>query len=154
MVLFKPWSAAANVEFSSGLSNLSGRCLSVSLTLLFLMPTGPATAPESLSVVSFNVSSLGVTWQRPNNIAINGILRNYVLKYCLTGDEGVPITNSCVMLQNISQDTTTKILTGLKHYTTYSIHIAAMTIDTGPFASRIQTTGLCEESMLTNITQG
>ena len=109
------------------------------------MPTGPARAPESLSVVSFNVSSLGVTWQRPNNIAINGILRNYVLKYCLIGDEGVPITNSCVMLQNISQDTTTKTLTGLKHYTTYSLHIAAVTIDTGPFTSKTQTTGLCED---------
>ena len=106
------------------------------------MPTGPATAPESLSVVSFNVSSLGVTWERPNNITINGILRNYVLKYCLTEDEGVPITNSCVMLQNISRDTTTKTLTGLRHYTTYSVHVSAMTIDIGPFASRIQATGI------------
>ena len=116
--------------------------LLVSYTLLFLVPTGPATPPESLSVVSFNVSSLGVTWERPNNITINGILRNYVLKYCLTEDEGVPITNSCVMLQNISRDTTTKTLTGLRHYTTYSVHVSAMTIDTGPFASRIQTTGI------------
>lgn len=114
-----------------------------------LASAGPSTAPRSLSVVSFNVSTLGVTWESPDEITINGILRHYVLEYCSTLGEAQLIDfDSCVVLQTASRDTTAVTLTGLREHTTYSVAVSAFTIHAGPSASRFQNTGSCVVTIL------
>ena len=92
-------------------------------------------APRNLSIVVFNASSVGVSWERPPEWAVNGILRQYIITYCEISE------TNCTMA-NASGDTTRMVLTQLKENATYNVSVAAFTITTGPFTFALTITGL------------
>ena len=47
----------------------------------------PTAAPENLIVVNISANELNVSWERPNEININGILRYYVIDYYILNQE-------------------------------------------------------------------
>ena len=96
--------------------------------------SAPTTAPGNLKVVNISANKLNVSWERPNERDINGVLRYYILKYYMVNQNGNTIST------NISGNTHSKILRGLNNFTSYNVSVAAFTIDAGPFSSEVETT--------------
>ena len=96
--------------------------------------SAPAAAPGNLTVVNISANELNVSWERPNERDINGMLRYYILKYYTVNQNGNTIS------ANISGNTHSKILRGLNNFTSYNVSVAAFTIDAGPFSTEVETT--------------
>ena len=107
---------------------------SLTMPSTFLVSTVPTSPPMSVTVSASVPSQLMVTWGRPSEIDINGVLKFYSLRYHRINFNDFDLTAI-----NASQDSI--ILTGLYNYTLYEVLIAATTINgTGPFISHtIQT---------------
>ena len=86
----------------------------------------PTAAPENLIVVNISASELNVSWERPNEININGILRYYIIDYYILNQE------ENMTSANVSGETLYTVLSGLNNFTTYSVSVAAFTVGTGP----------------------
>ena len=85
-------------------------------------------------VVSISANELNVSWERPNEININGMLRYYIIYYyILNGEENMASTNA-------SGETLYTVLSGLNNFTTYSVSVAAFTVGTGPSSIGLETT--------------
>ena len=96
--------------------------------------SAPAAAPGNLTVVNISANELNVSWERPNEIDINGILRYYILEYYIVNQtENITSTN-------VSGDILSTVLRGLNNFTSYSVSVAAFTIGTGPFSTEVETT--------------
>ena len=96
--------------------------------------TVPIVAPDNLVVENISANELSVSWERPNEININGELRSYTIQYFITDDPNTVYTVS------VPGDSLTAVLDGLNNYTFYNVSVAAFTIGNGPFASEIQRT--------------
>lgn len=114
--------------------------------------------------MSFNSSALGLLWNRPSEIQVNGLLRQYIIKYCtqieavdttVSGGDGsgsgflnpgVTLASTDEQINctstNVSGDVTREIVTGLNKNTMYTVSVAAVTIAEGPFAMDTVWTGL------------
>lgn len=116
----------------------------VNVTTYQDVPTSP---PMSVTVSASVPSQLMVTWGRPSEIDINGVLKFYSLRYHRINFNDFDLTAI-----NASQDSI--ILTGLYNYTLYEVLIAATTINgTGPFISHtIQTSENVPQSPPQNVT--
>ena len=96
----------------------------------------------SLSVVALGENELDVSWSKPDDVSINGVLRLYIVKYCIIEENGaLPSLQSDCGSLNVIADTTQVMLTNLTIDTLYNVSIAAFTIEIGPFASVIRRTG-------------
>ncbi len=97
---------------------------------------GPIAAPRDLQVVALSPNELNVSWTRPDEIDINGVLRYYIIDYQNVDEEGeLPV------MTNVTGDVTFVVLEGLNNFTNYSVAVAAFTIDQpGPNVSQIQAT--------------
>ena len=89
-----------------------------------LFRTAPSMPPQSLSVIITTSKSLEISWEPPPSESNNGIIREYaVVIYSFhTGIEQYFTTVN----KNYS-------LSDLHPYTIYSIKVAAVTVETGPF---------------------
>jgi len=94
----------------------------------------PTAAPENLIVVNISANELNVSWERPNEIDINGILRYYIIDYYILNQE------ENVTSANVSGETLYAVLNGLNNFTTYSVSVAAFTVGTGPSSTELKTT--------------
>jgi len=108
-----------------------GRCVIIIMSCDFPVPTA---APENLIVVNISANELNVSWERPNEIDINGILRYYIIDYYILNQE------ENVTSANVSGDTLYTVLSGLNNFTTYSVSAAAFTVGTGPSSTELETT--------------
>ena len=96
--------------------------------------SAPAAVPGSLTVVNISANELNVSWERLNEIDINGILRYYIIEYYIVNQAENMAT------VNVSGDTLSTVLRGLNNFTSYNVSVAAFTIDTGPFSMEVETT--------------
>jgi len=94
----------------------------------------PTAAPENLMVVNISANELNVSWERPNEININGILRYYIIDYYIVNQE------ENMASANVSGETLYTVLSGLNNFTTYSVSVAAFTVGTGPSSIELETT--------------
>ena len=106
----------------------------------------PVASPGNLIVANVTGSStmLNITWNRPDEIGINGQLRDYVILYSIAG---VNETNSTIMVPGNTLET---VLDGLQNFTRYIVYVSASTIDLGPFAEgseRTSENGNCHSFM-------
>ena len=104
------------------------------LTIKYCYLSVPAAVPGSLTVANISANELNVSWERPNEIDINGVLRYYILEYYIVNQ------TETLASRNISGDTLSTVLSGLNNFTSYSVSVAAFTIDTGPFSTEVETT--------------
>ena len=85
-------------------------------------------------VTSLVPSSLGVSWQPPPEIDRNGVISGYVIEYTRVGGSSgmIIVTNE-----------TTHTISELVPIETYSVRVAAMTVNgTGPYSdAMIETSG-------------
>ena len=81
----------------------------------------PSMPPQSLTVRVTSSISLTATWDAPLSESHNGIIRAYVVVVHSGIDQTFTTINRAF---NMS---------GLKPYTTYSVKVAAVTVETGPF---------------------
>ena len=96
--------------------------------------SAPVAAPENLMVVNISANELNVSWERPNEIDINGMLQYYIIcYYILNGEENMASAN-------VSGETLYTVLSGLNNFTTYSVSVAAFTVGTGPSSTELETT--------------
>ena len=83
--------------------------------------TAPSGSPGDLSINTTGPNSLNVSWMRPIEVNINGILTIYSIEYHIlnipSSSERVNVTGSTLSLE----------LTGLNNYTTYTVSVAAYT---------------------------
>ena len=98
------------------------------------MYPAPIAAPDDLIVASSSANELNVSWERPSEININGILRYYIIDYCIFNgkEDRASVT--------VSGDTNYTVLSGLNNFTTYSVSVAAFTVAAGPSSTELGTT--------------
>ena len=89
----------------------------------------PSSAPQNVTLSTETVNELTISWDRPPEISINGILTFYSLRY-----HRLRYDDYTFISVNGSQERT--VLRGLESYTVYEVFIAATTVNgTGPFIS-------------------
>ena len=101
---------------------------------MFFVASAPVAVPGNLTVVNISANELNVSWERPNEIDINGVLRYYILEYYIVNQTETLAT------ANVSGDTLSTVLGGLNNFTSYSVSVAAFTVGTGPFSTEVETT--------------
>ena len=89
-----------------------------------LFHIAPSASPLSVSITVVDSKSLFMTWFPPPVLDHNGIIRSYLIKIS---------TNSNMEL-SFSTQLTVFNTSVLKPYTSYSVQVAAVTVDTGPFS--------------------
>ena len=84
-------------------------------------------------IESLDKDSLQVTWERPSESEVNGMLRLYRVVYCGPVDDTGSLNSrsSCTQL-DVKGDLNSVLLSPLKEATTYNISVAAVTVDIGP----------------------
>ena len=85
-------------------------------------------------IVNISANELNVSWERPNEIDINGILRYYIIDYYIFNQE------ENMASVNVSGDTLYTVLSGLNNFTTYNVSVAAYTVAAGPSSAELETT--------------
>ena len=78
---------------------------------MFFVASDPVAAPGNLTVVNISANELNVSWERPNEIDINGVLRYYILEYYIVTQTATLAT------ANVSGDTLSTVLGGLNNFT-------------------------------------
>lgn len=91
----------------------------------------PNAAPVNLTVQNISANSLSVSWERPSEIDVNGVLRRYEVDYFIEEESNTQTVNVT------GTDTT---LEGLNNYTIYNVSVYAVTIGRGPPASEVERT--------------
>ena len=97
---------------------------------MLLNCTVPDAAPRNIEVANISANDLSVSWERPDEIGVNGILRNYIIEYYITNQPD----NSTATF-NVSGSTLSTQLTELNNFTEYTVSVSAYTIGQGPAAT-------------------
>ena len=84
--------------------------------------------------MNISANELNVSWERPNEIDINGILRYYIIDYYILNQD------ETMTSVNVSGDTLYTVLSGLNNFTTYNVSVAAFTVGAGPSSTELETT--------------
>ena len=95
--------------------------------------TVPSAAPLELMVQNSSANSLSVSWQRPEQEDLNGILIRYDIEYFIAEEPNPQILSESV-------DTLTTMLMALNNYTIYNVSVYAVTIGRGPPANQQERT--------------
>ena len=74
-----------------------------------------------------------MSWERPSEIDVNGVLNAYNIDYFIEGE-------SNLQTATVAGDVLNTTLEGLNNYTIYSVSVYAVTIDRGPPASQVERT--------------
>ena len=88
----------------------------------------PSGAPQNVSVAAINPYTASVSWSTPSLEVQNGIIRNYTIVV-------TDVSNETIL--HVKQSATTLIIYNLKPINEYFVHIAAVTIDIGPFSEPV-----------------
>ena len=102
-----------------------------SLNLFFAVPV---VAPDNLVVENISANELGVSWERPTEIDINGVLRYYIIEYFIVEQSDTLLT------VNVTGNVLNTVLNDLDNFTVYSVSVAAFTVDTGPSSTETERT--------------
>ena len=91
-------------------------------------------------VKNVSANELAISWERPTEIDINGLLRYYIIEYCIVNQSNTLLT------VNVTGDMLSTVLNNLNNFTVYNVSVAAFTVGSGQFSSEIERT--CENGML------
>lgn len=91
------------------------------------MSPAPSGPPQNVQVSVDDSTTLTISWSPPVAEDTNGILRHYVISIIGPGGREKQIPTITHRLSYSAQD--------LSPFTNYSISVAAVTVDTGPFSS-------------------
>ena len=94
----------------------------------------PVVSPDNLAVENISANALAVSWERPTEIDINGVLRYYIIEYYIVDQRNTLLT------VNVTGDMLSTVLDNLNNFTDYNVSVAAFTVGTGPFSSEIERT--------------
>lgn len=98
--------------------------------MLLLFHKVPSGAPQNLTVVALNSRSVQASWTEPEADHHNGLIVDYILLLSgLDSDEVYELQSD--------GNTFVKTLSSLHPFYTYTLSIAAVTIDIGPFSSAV-----------------
>ena len=86
----------------------------------------PVAAPGNVVVENISANALAVSWDRPTEIDINGVLRLYIIEYCIVNQSDTLLT------VNVTGDMLNTTLDDLDNFTIYRVSVAAFTIGSGP----------------------
>ena len=75
-----------------------------------------------------NSTSIQVTWAPPPDDNVNGIVREYIVRYSRVDDPPAGVTS-------LSTNETNAVIVGLDKYTLYEVSVSAMTVAEGPAGS-------------------
>ncbi|XP_064384244.1 uncharacterized protein LOC135333251 isoform X3 [Halichondria panicea] len=93
----------------------------------------PSSAPRNILVSAVEPSSLYVSWERPLEIDVNGILTNYTIEHRTLNHTGDPLV--------VPSTTLNVLLEGLRFFTVYNVSISANTaVGKGPSVQMSQRT--------------
>ena len=85
-------------------------------------PPAPSGAPQNLTGIFINSTSLRITWAPPLPSHQNGIIRGYNVSYIISAGEEESI---------FVRDTSVE-LAGLEKFTFYNVSVQAFTVGSGP----------------------
>ena len=94
----------------------------------------PIVAPDNLVVENISANELAVSWERPTEIDINGVLRYYIIEYFIVDQSDTLLT------VNVTGNVLNTVLNDLDNFTEYSVSVAAFTVDTGPSSTETERT--------------
>ena len=92
---------------------------------LYPTHTVPSGAPRDLTVQNSSANSLSVSWERPEERDVNGVLTEYIVEYFIVNtsdNQTVRVNGSTLMAE----------LVDLNNYTVYSVSVSAVTVGVGP----------------------
>ena len=104
----------------------------------------PSASPVNLMIISVDKDALQVTWERPDEIDVNGVLRRYKIEYCgpiRESDGGNLLRTTCIQL-DVNGATNGVVLSSLKESSTYNVSVAAFTVGTGPATWKLAQTSM------------
>ena len=111
---------------------------------MYHVSTVPNSPPQNVNVVSVLPGSFNISWQPPPDIDQNGPIVGYVIRYAMNESDGVIGENSTSMfgsgdlINEATTSGTTYLLAELFAFVSYSVQIAAMTVNgTGPFSAPV-----------------
>ena len=102
------------------------RWFSLLFKLLVIFFAVPVAAPSNVVVENISANALSVSWDRPTEIDINGVLRFYIIEYWIVNQSDTLLT------VNVTGDMLDTILNDLDNFTVYRVSVAAFTIGSGP----------------------
>ena len=111
--------------------------------LHFLFHTEPASPPLNFTVTNFTANSISLKWEPPLVEDINGIIRNYTIRYNIIEQLGVADNDLDMTVVDVNVPgniTLDRVLDNLDNYTVYNISIVAVTIGEGLSTELIQRT--------------
>ena len=92
-----------------------------------IIPAVPSSPPQNLLLSSQQPHQLLLTWDRPPDIDINGLLLFCSLRYHRVGSE--------FMFDTVNSSLESLVLSGLQSYAIYEVFLSASTVNgTGPRA--------------------
>ncbi len=103
----------------------------------------PASSPVNFTVTAITANTISLEWLPPMEEDINGIIRQYTIRYTIIEQLGVnDIDLDMTILEtNVTGNTTLDtVLVDLDNYTVYTIGIVAVTIGEGPADNLTQRT--------------
>lgn len=93
----------------------------------------PSRPPQNVYGSSNSSTTIIVQWESPPENFLNGVLRGYRIRYAPVESINNPLAFSTIGL--IPPDQTFYSIGSLQPSTNYSIEVAAVTIDEGPYSS-------------------
>ena len=107
----------------------------ISISLLLLLNysfVAPSASPQSISVDVLDSTNIAISWSPPPTSKHNGIIRKYSIEI---------FTNNYKIL-TFTTGSTSFNTSALNPYTTYSIRVAAFTVETGVYSELYNVTTL------------
>ena len=92
---------------------------------LYPTHTVPSGAPRGLTVQNSSANSLSVSWERPEERDVNGVLTEYIVEYFI-------VNTSDNQTVRVNGSTLVAELVDLNNYTVYSVSVSAVTVGVGP----------------------
>ena len=89
-----------------------------------MLHTAPVSPPQMLTGDFINSTSIQVTWAPPPEDDVNGIIREYIVRYSLV--DGPSAETS------LSTNETSVVIAELDEYTLYEVSVSAVTVAEGP----------------------
>lgn len=104
----------------------------------------PSASPVHLMIMSVDKDALQVTWERPDKMDINGVLRLYRIEYCgpIRESDGGNLLRSTCSRVDVNGATNGIVLSSLKESSTYNISVSAFTVGIGPATWKLAQTSM------------
>ena len=116
------------------LSNCTACCTEYQDQCIAFSPV-PSAPPQNVHGQSNSETMITVAWNTPPHESLNGVLRGYTIRYASVESMLEPLTTHL-----LPPGPTHYTINDLQPSTNYSIEVAAVTVDVGPYSSPVYIT--------------